>query len=111
MSRTVQKVKNERGNNNNMQYLKKNFVDTGFLLLRSLYQIKKMLSFYLFNENETKNSTDVFCFKNEANKLSASNFAWVFGDGIVQCIHTVSFVNNPSPLTHENIKWRCSRGH
>lgn len=94
-----------------MQHLKKNFVDSGFLLLRNLYQIKEMLSFYLFNKNETKSSTDVFCNKKEANKPSASNFAWVFGGGLVQRINVVSSVIYPSPLTHENIQWRYSRGY
>ncbi|MCK5385956.1 MAG: hypothetical protein KAJ39_02140 [Gammaproteobacteria bacterium] len=88
-----------------MQQLKKNFVDYAFLLLRRLNHIKEMLSLSLVGV------ADVFCIKNGANRLSASNFAWVFGDGLVQCTNVVSLVNNPSPLTHENIQWRYSRGY
>ena len=58
-----------------------------------------------------KGCVDVFCIKNEANRLSASNFAWVFGGGLVQRINVVSSVIYPSPLTHENIQWRYSRGY
>ena len=88
-----------------MYYFKKNFVDYAFLLLRRLDLIKKMLSLSFVGE-----FTDVFCIKKEANSLSASNFAWVFGDGLVQRINVDSSVYNPSPLTHENIQWRYSCG-
>ena len=90
-----------------MYHFKKNFVDTAFLLLRSFNHIKKMLgsSFII------KGCADVFCIKKEVNRLSASNFAWVFGGGLVQRINVVSSVIYPSPLTHENIQWRYSRGY
>jgi len=90
-----------------MQYLKKNFVDYGFLFLRNLNDLKEMLSV----RSTIGRCADVFFIKNEANKLFTSNFAWVFGDGLVQRINVVSLVNNPSPLTHENYIWRCSRGY
>jgi hypothetical protein len=89
-----------------MQYLKKNFVDYGFLFLRNLNDLKKILSV----RSIIGRCADVFYFKNEAIKLFASNFTWVIGGGINQRINVVSFVNNPSPLTHGNYKWRCSRG-
>ncbi len=90
-----------------MYHFKKNFVDYAFLLLRSFNHIKKMLSLSLL----IKGCADVFCIKKEANRLSASNFAWVFGGGLVQRINVDSSVYNPSPLTHENIQWRYSRGY
>lgn len=84
---------------------KTNFVAYVFLLLRKLKHMNKMLSFSFVR------ATDVFCIKNEANSLSASQFAWVFGGGLVQRINVVSSVIYPSPLTHENIQWRYSRGY
>ena len=88
-----------------MQHIKKNFVDYAFLLLRKLNYIKEML------RGSFIRATDVFCIKKEANRLFASNFAWVFGGGLVQRINVVSSVIYPSPLTHENIQWRYSRGY
>ena len=88
-----------------MKYLKKNYVDDVFLLLRKFNLVTKMLIV-----TSKLRSTDVFCVKNEANKMFAINFAWVIGGGLLQRINVEAFVNNPSPLTHENFKWRCSRG-
>ena len=90
-----------------MKHNKTNFVDYAFLLLRKLFHVNKILSTFFI----TKACADVFFIKNEANSLFASHFAWVFGDGLVQCTNVVSLVNNPSPLTHENIQWRYSRGY
>jgi hypothetical protein len=83
-----------------MQYLKKNFIDYVFILLRKHNNLKEILSIFSI----TGSCADVFCFKSEAIKLFASNFTWVIGGGIYQHINVVSSVNNPSPLTHENIK-------
>ena len=88
-----------------MNQNKTNFVAYAFLLLRKLKHINKILSLSLIRV------ADVFLIKNEANVLSASQFAWVFGDGLVQCTNVVSLVNNPSSLTHENIQWRYHRGY
>ncbi len=67
--------------------------------------MNKMLSFSFVRV------ADVFFIKNGANLLSASQFAWVFGGGLVQRINVVSSVIYPSPLTHENIQWRYHRGY
>ena len=88
-----------------MNFTKTKFVDYAFLLLRKLSHINEMLSFSFVG------ATDVFYIKNGANSLSASQFAWVFGGGLVQRINVVSSVIYPSPLTHENIQWRYSRGY
>jgi len=98
-------VRNEQDNNKNMQQNKKNFVGYAFLLLRKLNHMNKMPSLSFVK------ATDVFFIKNGANRLSASNFAWVFGGGLVQRINVDSSVIYPSPLTHENIQWRYSRGY
>ena len=90
-----------------MKHNKTNFVAYAFLLLRKLNHINKMLSIPLIS----KGSADVFFIKNGANFLSASQFAWVFGGGLVQRVNVVSSVIYPSPLTHENIQWRYSRGY
>ena len=88
-----------------MKYLKKNYAGYVFLLLRKFNLVTKMLI-----ATSKLRSTDVLCIKNEANNLFAINFAWVIGGGLLQRTNVEAFVNNPSPLTHENIKWRCSRG-
>lgn len=90
-----------------MQQLKKNFIDYAFLLLRRFNHMNKMLSLPLIS----KGSAGVFFIKNEANMLLASHFTWVFGGGSAQRINVVSSVICPSPLTHENIQWRYSRGY
>lgn len=90
-----------------MKHNKTNFVDYAFLLLRKFFHVNKMLSASFI----TKGCADVFFIKNGANLLSASQFAWVFGGGLVQRINVVSSVIYPSPLTHENIQWRYSRGY
>ena len=88
-----------------MKHNKTNFIAYAFLLLRKLNHINKILRFSFVR------ATDVFFIKNEANRLLASQFAWVFGGGLVQRINVVSSVIYPSPLTHENIQWRYSRGY
>ncbi len=88
-----------------MKYLKKNYAGYVFLLLRKFNLVTKMRI-----ATSKLRSTDVLCIKNEANNLFAINFAWVIGGGLLQRTNVEAFVNNPSPLTHENIKWRCSRG-
>lgn len=85
--------------------IKQIFIGNTFLAVRRFSQLKEILS------NFVTEITGVFCNKNEANTKYASQFAWVFGDGLVQCTNVVSLVNNPSPLTHENIQWRYSRGY
>lgn len=87
-----------------MKYLNQNYVAYVFLLLRKHKFINKLLIITSgFNR-----SIGELCIKNEANKLFVINFAWVTGGGLLQRINVESFVNNPSPLTHENVKWRCS---
>ena len=88
-----------------MKHNKTNFIAYAFLLLRKLKHINKVLSLSFVR------ATDVFFIKNEVNRLLASQFAWVFGGGLVQRINVVSSVIYPSPLTHENIQWRYSRGY
>lgn len=89
-----------------MKHLNNNFTDYDFLLLGKLNQIKTTLIHSLL----IKGLTAVLRIKNEVNKLFTLNFAWVIGDEVNQHSYVEAFVNNPSPLTHENFKWRCSRG-
>jgi len=89
-----------------MKQTKINFIDYAFLLLRKFDYVNRIL------RSSFVRAADVFFIKNEAKTFFASHIAWVFGDGLVQCTNVIFLVNNPSPLTHENInKWRCSRGH
>lgn len=94
-----------------MKQTKTNFIDYAFLLLRKLDHVNRILrgSFAFFASFTS--AADVFFIKNEVNRLLASQFAWVFGGGLVQRINVVSSVIYPSPLTHENIQWRYSRGY
>ena len=68
-----------------------------FCLQRSLIELTEMLGF----SSILGRCARVFCCKNGASHLSASNLTWVIGDGAYLHSNAVLSVN-PSPLIHEN---------
>ena len=82
--------------------LKNKIYNDALLLVRMFCYVKKCTSLFL---------NGVLSINQELSSVFAVNFAWVIGGGLLQQNDVATFVNHPSPLTHESINWRCSSGY